>query len=306
MGKTTIEWATAVWNPLRGCTRVSPGCVNCYAEVMAARFSGNDPRTGKPMWGSGVAEIVQKPAGGIDHRWTGKIIEVPERLADPLRWRAPQRIFVNSTSDLFHEGVSDAFLDQMFAVMALAKRHTFLILTKRTRRMQRYMASPDTPRNVNGEMMVMDAPPLAAGQWPLPNVWMGASVEDQQRFDERAPDLLMTPAHRRFFSYEPALGLVDFSRALFVGPEGGREYAHTPRNMVHQIIVGGESGPGSRDFHLEYARATVAICRRAGVAAFVKQMGAAPVLAGQRLKLIDKKGGDMAEWPEDLRVREMP
>jgi protein gp37 len=273
-----------------------------------------------------VAEIVRKPDGSIaDHRWTGKIIEVPEKLLEPLRWKKPQRIFVNSTSDLFHDGVSDEFIEQVFAVMALAHWHTFLILTKRTARMRRFFEGFEEDgvfhegcrdaliegqtQSLYAKLHPEDKSEISmwlAVNMPLPNVWLGASIEDQPRFDERHQDLLATPARHRFISYEPALGPVNFWPALFVGPEGGWEHSYTPRNMIDQIIVGGESGPGARDFHLEHATATVDICHRSGTAAFVKQLGAAPMLGGQRLKLIDKKGGDMAEWPENLRVREMP
>jgi protein gp37 len=317
MGKTSIEWCTAVWNPLRGCTRVSPGCVNCYAEVMAARFSGPG------YWGEGVAEIVQKPGGGIDHRWTGKIVEVADKLLEPMRWKKPQRIFVNSTSDLFHEGVSDDFIEQIFAVMALCPQHTFLVLTKRADRMSRFFAGFEEDgvfhegcrdALIEGQAQSLYAkqhPDEAANvsMWlavhmPLPNVWIGISTEDQQRFDERWPHLAATPAAKRFISYEPALGPVDFGAAMF-GPI-----------RVDQIIIGGESGPGARVFDPAWARSALAQCRVRGVAAFVKQMGSRPYDSGNpsaaaaggpiKMRLVDKKGGDMAEWPEELRVREMP
>lgn len=288
MGKTSIEWATAVWNPVRGCTRVSPGCVNCYAEVMAARFSGPG------LWGHGVAQIVRKPDGGIDHRWTGKIVEVYEKLAEPLHWKKPQRIFVNSTSDLFHEGVPDAYLDKIFAIMVLCHWHTFLILTKRADRMRRYLTSPETPGLINGQLMIMDETPTARQRWPLPNVWAGISAEDQERFDERWRELSMTLAAKRFISYEPALGPVDFGSALFGDVR------------ADQIIIGGESGPGARDFHAEWAACALAQCHVRGAAAFMKQMGAKPFLGGQPLHLANKKGGDMTEWPSRFRVREMP
>lgn len=301
MGKTSIEWATAVWNPVRGCTRVSPGCGGpngqggCYAEIMAARFS-------KPgMWGHGIAEIVRKPDGGIDHRWTGKIVEVAEKLLEPLHWKKPQRIFVNSTSDLFHPGVSDDFIAEIFSYMAICQQHTFLILTKRPDRMRKMLGpasnfkgyAPFATWLAVGKERGLKWNATMAG-WPLQNVWLGISTEDQIRFDERWPDLEKTPAARRFISYEPALELVDFGAALFGDVR------------VDQIIIGGESGPGARDFHAEWAASALAQCHVRGAAAFMKQMGAKPFLGGQPLHLANKKGGDMTEWPSRFRVREMP
>ncbi len=127
MSKTKIEWTTDVWNPTRGCTRVSEGCRNCYAELMAARFS-------KPgLWGHGLAEMTE--AGP---RWTGKIALIEEKIEQPLRWKRPRRIFVNSVSDLFHEGVSDEIIDRIFAVMSRAQQHQFQVLTKRPESMLFY------------------------------------------------------------------------------------------------------------------------------------------------------------------------
>lgn len=300
MGKTSIEWATVVWNPVRGCRRVSPGCLNCYAEIMAARFSL------KGLWGYGLAKIVKLAGGRIDHRWTGKVVEVEDKLLEPLRWRKPQRVFVNSTSDLFQKGVSDDFIAEIFATMALCQQHTFLILTKRPDRMARFMGDPETQERINVVFRRAAAPYVGfvLARWPLPNVWLGTSIEDQPRCDERLPHLLATNAAHRFISYEPALEKVNFGPALFVGEEGGIDFSFTPRQMVDQIIVGGESGPGSRRFDMENAEAVVDICARAGTAAFVKQMGSKPHRDGKPVKLADKKGGDMTEWPAKLRVRE--
>lgn len=274
---------------------------------MAARFS-------KPgMWGHGIAEIVRKPDGGIDHRWTGKIVEVADKLLEPLHWKKPQRIFVNSTSDLFHEGVSDDFIEQCFAVMALASQHTYLILTKRPDRMARFFAGFEEDgvfhEGFRDAMIEGQAQSLYAklhpseadsvSMWmavhmPLPNVMLGISAEDQERFDERWPHLASTPAAKRFISYEPALGPVDFGAALFGDVR------------ADQIIIGGESGPGARDFHAEWAASALAQCHVRGAAAFMKQMGAKPFLGGHPLHLANKKGGDMTEWPSRFRVREMP
>jgi protein gp37 len=145
---STIEWLKrpgtkpATWNPVRGCTRVSEGCVNCYAETMAARFS--DPG----MWGHGFAETIKKPDGTSIRRWTGKVELIEEMLTEPIRWKSPRTIFANSTSDLFHEALPDEAIDRIFAVMALCPQHTFLVLTKRPERMRAYVSDPLAPHRV--------------------------------------------------------------------------------------------------------------------------------------------------------------
>jgi protein gp37 len=304
--KTGIEWTDATWNPVRGCTRVSEGCRNCYAERVAARFSG----PGKPY--HGFAE-----AGRAGSLWTGKVELVTSTLAKPLRWRKPMRIFVNSMSDLFHESLPEIDVAEVFRVMARCPQHIFQILTKRP--------------NVMLERM-----PRMRATFPdrLEHVWLGVSVEDQRTADERIPLLLQTPATVRFVSYEPALGPVDFRQlndGSWYDREGAQCYDALAGNAYYRdgehglgggprvdwLIVGGESGPGARRFDLAWARSVVEQCREAGVACFVKQLGSNPQCGscldgsvcwcGERLAYIkDRKGGDMAEWPEDLRVREVP
>jgi protein gp37 len=171
-----IEWTDATWNPVRGCTKVSPGCKNCYAETFAERWRG--------VPGHAYEQ-------GFDLRL------VPEKLDEPLRWKKPRRIFVNSMSDLFQEGVPDDLHRDVFAVMALAPQHTFQVLTKRADRMRDYCRSA---------IRVRPAGDRASVAWPLPNVWLGVSVENQHFADERIPLLLQTPAAVRFISAEPLLG----------------------------------------------------------------------------------------------------
>jgi len=205
--RTPIEWADATWNPITGCSRVSEGCRHCYAEIMAARFS-------KPgQWGEGLAQIVRKPDGSADHRWTGQVRFNDRALTQPLRWRKPRRIFVCSTSDLFHEGVPDEWLDRVFAVMALASQHTFMVLTKRPERMRHYLSD-----NARGYLIDVNAADILGEhgserrptiRLPVPNVWLGTSIEDQATADARIPHLLATPAAVRFVSAEPLLGPVD-------------------------------------------------------------------------------------------------
>jgi len=469
-----IAWTQATWNPVVGCSHVSPGCANCYAERMATRLAA----MGQPRY-------VGLTRDGL---WTGEVRIVPEVLDQPIRWKRPRHIFVNSMSDLFHESVPDAFIDQVFAVMALCQRHVFQCLTKRAPRMMEYMTKGSVDRvralvqnamhdqrarNVvggpvrggrtregvedrqatrsrsqkrgrvssrgddesmregagrmdrsvgilvgvgnaerkeagdrgasnrldiqqwsntcrphnqpsqreqggqqAGESRVGDLfaakgtryqragsqtlglsggePPkdetYGCGRgsyatsarvrhdserdsseirdgpkgrvcdlpttdmeahitWPLPNVWLGVTAEDQQRADERVPLLLQTPAALRFVSVEPMLGPVDIG-----------EYLKTIRWMnsespmdgwLNWVIVGGESGSGARPCRLKWVRSVVEQCKAAGVPCFVKQLGARPVgyfQEGQEHEWIPSSRACSlpAEWPEDLRVREMP
>lgn len=310
MAETGIEWVKnpdgsqgRTWNPIRGCTRISPGCGGpgphggCYAEVIAARFSG----PGLPY--HGIAEMR-----GGKARWTGKLAFVEEKLTEPLKVRKPTTWFVNSMSDLFHESVPDAWIDRVFAVMALCPQHTFQVLTKRSARMRSYMQNDErSPAarvlkigDAAGRIAYAAKIPATEWPWPLPNVWLGVSAEDQRRADERVPDLLATPAAVRFVSAEPLLGPIDF-RALKPGPEeisldalagaftatasfagGLANYqagldALPPlpsrRPGLDWIIVGGESGPGARPMHPDWARQIRDACAAAGVAFHFKQWG---------------------------------
>jgi len=362
MSKTDIEWCTDVWNPLRGCTRVSRGCERCYAEKIAYRFRGPG--------------LAFEGLTTVKGRWNGTIKLVPEKLSEPLRWRKPRRVFVNSMSDLFHEGVPDEYIAAVFGVMAASPQHTFQVLTKRPERAAKWFHWLDHGPDSNGDrrcwypfgveaakygigvtdgmMRAIGSHPLhpnrRADAWPLPNVWLGVSVEDQATADERIPLLLQCPAAVRFVSYEPALGPVDFSAWISGNEQCGncgtlwdppnppelepcrgcgllaRDVAcscHGPNQSVEPplswLIVGGESGPGARPFDLAWARSTVRQTRAAGVACFVKQLGAMPYMmepawengfvgddVRARWPCEDPKGGNMSEWPEDLRVRQFP
>jgi len=187
-----------------------------------------------------------------------------DRLDAPLHWRKPRRVFVNSMSDMFHDAVPDEFITAVFDVMRRTPQHTYQILTKR-----------------HGRMRV-----LMRTAVPLPNVWLGASVEDQKRADLRIPALLDTPAAVRFLSCEPLLGPVDLRQAA-----------------VNWVIIGGESGPGARPMDLDWARFLIRQCRDAGTAVFVKQLGSVWARAH---KAASSKGSDPGEWPEDLCVRQFP
>ena len=275
--RSAIEWTEATWNPIVGCSVTSPGCTNCYAMRMAARLE----RMSQPRY-AGLTQPTK--AGPV---WTGVLRQAPEAtLLQPLRWKRPRRIFVNSMSDLFHEDVPDEWIDQVFAVMALAPQHTFQVLTKRTERMRDYVCTRagDWMLHLPEAFLSIGAFTLSLGftpvQWPLPNVWCGVSVEDQARADERIPHLLATPAAKRFLSCEPLLGPVNLTD--LGGSGSAKSYgAHgftclrglCGRPAVDWVIVGGESGPSARPMYPDWARSLRKQCQVASVPFFFKQWG---------------------------------
>lgn len=310
--KTSIAWSDATWNVTRGCRRISPGCGGaageggCYAERQAYRFSGD----GMPYEG-----LVQ--LGKQGPRWTGRGRLALTKLFDPLRLKKRHKIFVNSMSDLFFEAFTNDEIDDVLAVMLLAPEHTFQVLTKRHDRMQAYLANPAVyPRVLARANVIRQTFSKRTGvgisdpsRIPAAWVWWGVSVENQEYADKRIPALLATPAAVRFVSYEPALGPVDFRPWL----------SSTPK--LDLIIVGGESGPGARPFDVRWAHSVVEQCRDAGVSVFCKQLGSNPhdssrsIVGGwapgdpepdTRLRLKDRKGEDMNEWDEELRIQQWP
>lgn len=260
--KSHISWTDATWIPVTGCTRVSPGCDHCYA------FQLHDQRHiafKRCRWPTAPQQY---------HQPFSRVQLLEERLTQPLRWREPRRIFVTSMGDLFHEDVPDEFLDRVFAVMALTPQHTYQVLTKRPERMREYLA---IRRVIIGAAFLAlsgdtDDARLASTPWPLPNVWIGTSVEDQERADERIPELLATPAAVRFLSCEPLLGPVDL-RLMSVEDGGGIIGRQgIPRaHFIHWIICGGESGPRFRPMETEWALSLKRQCDAAGVAFWAKQ-----------------------------------
>lgn len=277
-GKSKIEWTDATWNPIRGCSRVSEGCRNCYAERIAARFSG----PGQPYEGLAkrVDEYDQKTSQLVyigQPRWTGDVRLIEDALDAPLHWKKPRRVFVNSMSDLFHEKVLWQWINRIFAVMAACPQHTFQILTKRAKQMQSWtrMVEELVPRGGCTPWLI-DWPgkngEAVTSKWPLPNVWLGVSVEDQATADERIPLLLQTPAAVRFVSYEPALGPVNFN-PWFGNIERGADSNTFLTRGIDWLICGGESGPGARPMHPDWARAARDQCAAAGVPFFFKQWG---------------------------------
>lgn len=301
MSATSIQWTDRTWNPVRGCSRVSEGCRHCYAERLAAR---NLPGHRSPTTGEPFAKMrADYP------QWTGRVELIPSKLDEPLRWRKPARVFVNSMSDLFHEGLPEEAIDRVFALMAFAGRHTFQVLTKRPARMNEYLASRcrsilywDRAAKLDGRALTWEH--IGRIPFPLPNVWLGVSVEDQKAADERIPLLLQTPAAVRFVSYEPALGPVDFRCVSFGGGYNvnvlmrGRPFGEAER--LDWVIVGGESGPGARPLNVAWALDVAEQCKAAGVAFFYKQGG-----ASNRCEH-DAKGGHMECFPAALRIREFP
>jgi protein gp37 len=244
-GPTKIEWAAFSWNPITGCTKVSEGCRNCYAERQAKRFAG---RAGYP---------AEHPFAVTLH---------PDQLDKPLHWRKPRRIFVCSMSDLFHPDVPDEFINRVLNVVGDADQHTFQILTKRPERMAAYFA-----RHVELGA-TYDILNRRQRAYLLENLWLGTSIEDQRTADERIPHLLRCAAARRFVVYEPALGPVNFLRpeAWWLGPP---TQAHGMHQGLDWVIAGGESGPKARPAHPDWFRSVRDQCQEAGVPFFFKQWG---------------------------------
>lgn len=229
--KSAIEWTDATWNPVTGCTKISPGCANCYIErTPAFRMTGQRFERGRiPV--------------RLHH----------DRLDQPLHWRKPRRVFVVSMGDLFHEDVPDQFIDRVFHVMAQAKHHTFQVLTKRPERMRRHFAARC------GQLEVLAAMGGRKGTASvMPHIWLGVSVENQRMADERIPLLLETPAAVRFLSCEPLLGPLDLRLRDTLRCYCGEIKMNCDCPTIDWCIVGGESGPGRAE------RKLVEACCRKG------------------------------------------
>jgi protein gp37 len=367
MGENSkIEWTDCTWNPVIGCQHVAEGCRNCYAEKMSKRLAA--------MGQDDYAQVLDAKG-----RFNGRAITRPETLAEPLHWRKPRKVFVNSMSDLFHEDVPFEFIAAVYGVMAACPQHTFQVLTKRPERMLEFMEWAQGGTRVADAMRdlqkTIDAEPVASRRadmnkvgrtwnlhagaenldagneksswplWPLKNVWHGTSIAEPRDLPN-VKTLRRVPSVVRFISYEPAIAAVDLRDDLWVtcrecdgagmvGPDGSAcncaKYSPRPgyerRNEIHWVIVGGESGPGARPCDVAWIRSIVQQCKAAGVACFVKQLGAVPVDRADDLNwepghvpgqfhalayadgghpLKDRKGGSPEEWPEDLRVRQFP
>lgn len=333
-----IEWTDRTWKPVRGCSRVSAGCDNCYAMGQARRYDypAKDGLQRQNEDGEWTEVERARPAGPYEGLttirrgkvdWTGMARLVPEMLEQPLRWKRPQRIFVNSMSDLFHESLSNEEIAAVFGVMSAVPQHTFQVLTKRPKRMKEWFewVTPNelsTIRDAADEMLIRSGCDMGERfrllyeptwgtsiPWPLPNVWLGVSCEDQPAADKRLRLLIETPAAVRFVSAEPLLGPIDFAYSCFNGADS---FGNMPG--LDWGIVGGESGHGARPCKVEWIHSIVRQFKAAEIPLFVKQMGSYAILdprydrtvCGAQRRLSDSKGGDPSEWPEDLRVREFP
>ena len=319
---TGIQWTDETLNPFRAryteigvteepvytgwhCERVSPGCENCYAETF------NFKRLGTGL------QYTRPNRDRVEHFLDEKM------LAKPLHWRKPRRVFISSMTDVFGEWVPDEWLDRLFAVMALTPQHTYQILTKRPERMREYMergehigwSGIDASQRIAGGLSLGYS--LEPGkqnpnlQWPLPNVWLGVSVEDQRRADLRVPDLLATPAAVRFLSCEPLLGPLGFRWTPYAHQATGEDYRqylerrggvseYEALRQIDWIICGGESGSGARPMDLAWARGLRDQCQAAEVAFFYKQGG-----RGHRCPH-DAHGGHFECFPDALKVRQFP
>lgn len=286
MNKTSIEWTEVTWNPVTGCTPVSPACEHCYARRMAKRLAG---RGGYPA---------------APHEFDVTIHS--KRLSEPLAWKTPRRVFVVSMGDLFHAHVPDEFIYKIFAIMALCPEHTFQILTKRPQRMAQiingvfFSSQVDRIKTdlmstiMSDQGRSVDAYIGEEGYFEngyLKNVWIGVTAENQEQADRRIPVLLQIPAAVRFVSVEPLLGPVDLARymQIYVDPYTRKVYPLDPQGVrLDWVICGGETGPGARPMHPDWARSLRDQCAVAGVPFFFKKMGSAW----------------SGETPPDLLVRE--
>lgn len=291
MAETAIEWATDVWNPFTGCDRVSPGCAHCYAATSAARIQRQelgriakaraegkpDPKTRYQKDGH---PLSSGPGFGFTIHW--------DKLESPPKFKPGARVFVNSMSDVFHEGAPVGAIADMWDVFADRPDVQFLVLTKRPERMRELLSGWDQVDQVE------NFPPIG----PLPNVWLGVTIENR-KFVGRADILRETPAAVRFISAEPLLGPLihnacsDPDGAPDMFADGGEDPA-LDLTGIDWVIVGGESGPDHRPFKVEWARALKLAADAAGTAFFFKQLGGS------------RPGGEIGELPSDLRVRDFP
>jgi protein gp37 len=280
---------------------------NCYAARNQLRRPQQTAASGKPF-------AILRDSGP---RWSGEVELIESKLLEPLHWRAPRRVFVNSMSDLWHESLLRVEQARVYAIMAYCQAHDFQVLTKRPEVHYRYCGLEDDVRELLQVLLQRHGPPPHAKpfRWPLPNVWEGVSVENQATADARIPELLKTPAALRFFSYEPALAPVDFREWLTPGPtrngRGGYSGRQAGTEPLDWGIVGGESGPQARPCNLAWIDSTVDQFAAAGRPLFVKQVGSKPVQTAPnclqtRYPITDSKGGNWNEWPAKLRVREFP
>lgn len=296
-----IEWTDATWNPITGCSVVSPGCTNCYAMKLAGTRLQHHP--------SRAGLTTPTKSGPV---WNGKLRFNRDWLAQPLEWKKPRMVFVCAHGDLFHDEVPDEWILDVYTVMAIAHQHTFQVLTKRADRMHDFLSRSDLLEEIYANWYTFSGSAPDVWSWPLSNVWLGVSVEDQKRANERIPLLLDTPAAIRWISAEPLLGPIDLisskGGAQWISGQRGCEGAHShsghagevihgvmhlvdPLKAHHHhddrcapgldwVVIGGESGAAARAMQPDWARSLRDQCSAAKVPFFFKQWGNyAPLLS---------------------------
>lgn len=326
MGEVTrIQWCDHTFNPWEGCTKISPGCAHCYAETRNHRFGLDNWGKGKPRRRTSAANWRDPLKWNKEGEWFGSCVWCGytgpnhDRIgrcgtctrADLYEQHRP-RVFCASLADWLDDEVPIAWLADLLKLIHDTPNLDWLLLTKRPENWRTRLAMVHATTGAGSDLSVMMFRWLTLHPTPPPNIWLGASVEDQQRADERIGELLKIPTRIRFLSVEPMLGTIEFKYAAFNGADS---FGTMPG--IHWVIFGGESGTGARPCDINWIRDGVRQCREAGVKAFVKQLGTKPSQTGKcvtgdamlvppHFTVKDKKGGDMSEWPEDLRVREFP
>jgi protein gp37 len=310
VGLTSIQWTRRSANPIRAshkvtgevgwhCVKHSSGCANCYSETLNKRFG-----TKMPFQARSADEV--------------QLFFDPHCLKVIQRMRNPGKVFVCDMTDLFMEDVKDEWIDLVFAYAAVSPRATYQILTKRADRQQQYMNDPATEDRVFSKAVELDQGDVYGFSWPLRNVWNGVSCEDQKTADDRIPKLLDSVSHFRFISAEPLLGPIDLNKKELLCKTWRKGL--TIGRYLDLVIVGGESGRNARPCDIEWIRQIVEDCKHTETAVFVKQIGSKPYevvpeshpwevycrAVDRKIPIKDSKGGDPMEWPEDLRVRELP
>lgn len=261
MNKTKIEWCETTWNPIRGCTEVSPGCKNCYAKLMAARFA-SPRKDGKTPLFDGFAIFDNKVP-----KWTGKVEVIWDKMDEPKKWKEPSVIFI-SMSDPFHETLGPKWYHELRELTVRTMRHTYILLTKRSD-------------------VAMEVSQTWEPSWP-PNVVIGASVENDL-YCRRIVDLINTPVTRRMLSLEPLLGAVNLLHLNDM---------YEVKESIHQVVIGGESWTNARECKLEQIEMATGQCDELGIPYFVKQLGSKPTWNGKPLNLREPAGKDPDEWPK--------
>jgi protein gp37 len=260
------------WNPIIGCSKVSAGCENCYAERMAVRLSGIEKTAYYSM-------VTCRTAHTLPTAWTGRTELIQSQLTKPMKWKKPRVVFVCSMGDLFHENTSFEDIDQIFATMASCQQHIFILLTKRAGKMHQWFNWKDTSwknEGMQGNERIRYYAWMNHGKeieyedwkWPLPNVWLGVTAENQETANERLPYLIKIPAAIKLVSVEPMLGPLNISMWMATG------WTEPPYDdVINWVICGGESGPGSRPMHPDWVRSLRYQCKEAEVPFFFKQWG---------------------------------